>query len=560
MEKLTYKKLLFPWLSIILMTIAILFLFIAANPSLKIALLAALPFSFYLPTFLFNAYYQAIGLMAILLIVFWDIGRFYSQRKQYDNTIKSLSLAKKNLQNKAHTYASHSDKLKLFISDRLLEYIQYDEKFMHFKNIAAEVRHNGVICFDKVQHALTLAETKNAAAEYKDAQSSMRYLWDLLDLSTTDNIALHIGNYLCECEEHYFQSILQDNKKIAAQSPYQATFLADQVLTECLQLLVDGPHILSNNTNSEVIKYQDTQFKLSIERNIEMLGNPNHLRLLFENLINNAQFYHKKTSNGSKLTRPIVLDLKKSNDAMHFRLYNYGQSIPEEKKDKIFQLGYSSRRKKEHHGKGLGLYFVNSIVQGYEGSIKFDNIKNNQEAYIATFYGENGEENSIGFSLTLAHKKPAIILDKVIESDTTSLTNTDKNTAEPDNKYLEKNREYKRIEQKIAFNIIKIELLSSYSRTLYTVHISDAKKESIETIENDLGISIWNIKTKKQRHATQVLITPLDISGVVFSTTLPTAQSRLDYDEYQSQENEIDINDEIDNLAILSREREFKDY
>src|SRR5690625_7470080 len=37
----------------------------------------------------------------------------------------------------------------------------------------------------------------------------MRYLWDLLDLSTADNLALHISNLLCECEEHYYQRLLE---------------------------------------------------------------------------------------------------------------------------------------------------------------------------------------------------------------------------------------------------------------------------------------------------------------------------------------------------------------
>ncbi|MEX2321027.1 MAG: hypothetical protein WD668_06710, partial [Saccharospirillum sp.] len=75
------------------------------------------------------------------------------QAKQLQDEYDNLWQSRKQLQHKVHTYAGHADKLKLFISDKLLEYIEYDEKFLHFKSIAAEVRHNGVIGFDKVQSA-----------------------------------------------------------------------------------------------------------------------------------------------------------------------------------------------------------------------------------------------------------------------------------------------------------------------------------------------------------------------------------------------------------------------
>src|SRR5690625_6466944 len=80
------------------------------------------------------------------------------------NQVAELRQSKKQLQLKAHTYSGHADKLKLFISDKLLDYIEYDEKFLHFKSIAAEVRHNGVISFDKVQTVLQqLTETETSS-------------------------------------------------------------------------------------------------------------------------------------------------------------------------------------------------------------------------------------------------------------------------------------------------------------------------------------------------------------------------------------------------------------
>lgn len=37
----------------------------------------------------------------------------------------------------------------------------------------------------------------------------MYYLWNLLDLSTADNIALHIANFLVNAKEQYYQIMLE---------------------------------------------------------------------------------------------------------------------------------------------------------------------------------------------------------------------------------------------------------------------------------------------------------------------------------------------------------------
>src|SRR5690606_12702815 len=104
---------------------------------------------------------------------------------------------------------------------------------------AAEVRHNGVISFDKVQTALQRAagsgaENAKPPADYQAALDAMRYLWDLLDLSTADNLALHIGNLLCECEEHYYQRLL--NAEEAEPLPYEPAYPPQRAAWRALEL------------------------------------------------------------------------------------------------------------------------------------------------------------------------------------------------------------------------------------------------------------------------------------------------------------------------------------
>ena len=95
-----------------------------------------------IPALLLRQDYFIVACVSFLLLVVFDITRFLRARKQYDaqllkyeSQISDLFNAKRELGTRAVTYSDHADKLKMFISDRLLETIEYDEKFLHFKNI-----------------------------------------------------------------------------------------------------------------------------------------------------------------------------------------------------------------------------------------------------------------------------------------------------------------------------------------------------------------------------------------------------------------------------------------
>ena len=193
----------------------------------------------------------------VLLLVIFDITRFFKswagykvQLIQHESQIAELFDSKRELGSRVRTYSDHADKLKLFISDKLLEYIEYDEKFLHFKNIASEVRHNGVISYDKAQTALkravqiNLQSTNDSAYnnEFEEASESLLYLWDLLDIATTDNITLHVANRIYDSEEYYFQSML--NKTDPASFPFAPTFSMFVALQKAMLPIVEEPDIL----------------------------------------------------------------------------------------------------------------------------------------------------------------------------------------------------------------------------------------------------------------------------------------------------------------------------
>ncbi len=344
------RRVTFPWLSSLAGLALAGYLLATGEPQL-VKDLGLMPEGYRLHPLLHTLEVKLAALLVFGLIILWDIYRHSRSLRAFDSDIERLRTelnqvwqSKKQLQLKAHTYAGHADKLKLFISEKLLEYIEYDEKFLHFKSIAAEVRHNGVICFDKVQTALQAhlehSEYPDEAgrARDQDAFTAMRYLWDLLDLSTTDNIALHIGNQLCECEELYYQQLLNDD---ASQPlPHRPDFAPRRATLRALApLLQDSPtrlEALDDDHPERLVLDEDPQFRAYLDPTEALLGNENHFVLLLENLLKNAQFFARKKAK-SKYNR-VALTLGQRDSRVELAVYNRGPHIEPEAMEQIFQL------------------------------------------------------------------------------------------------------------------------------------------------------------------------------------------------------------------------------
>lgn len=475
-----------------------------------------------------------IGLTALyFLILFLETGRFVRSKKMLQDQISKLWSSKKQLQTKAHTYSGHAEKLKLFISDKLLEYIEYDEKFLHFKSIASEVRHNGVISYDKVKTALQLAIKAEESADqsasdkmlvsyrtqYQDALDSMRYLWDLLDLSTTDNIALHISNHLCECEEHYYQKKLNNGLGV----PYQPDFSPRKAVLRTLNSLLHADADLKQDELfDDLIVDVSGRVYANLQPTAVLLGNPNYLILLLENLLKNAQFFAGKRQGANKYA-PIRMTLEEQKGLVNLSVYNTGPHIDEENREKIFQLGFSSRRVKEYHGKGLGLFFVKQIISGYEGKITFKNISNQVNSYELTVTLENGD---------VVHEKIVV-----------SVNEKDKPLCEtPDNPVPKKS-----ISWQFKHKIVSVEI-GLASKTI-TDKFSDFQEKGVSTYLEPFPDSVpsWALDVNLKRGSNNLVFSPIDITGVLFQVSLPTAETFMDGG---SVDDSPDIDDEVERLDM----------
>ncbi len=513
----------FPWLSVLLAIAAALLYYGAGHPKL-----AGHP--------LMQSIVESHGseglLVAFFLALTFDLVRrhqlqrlFNERLKKYDQHVRELIEVKNSLQQKAHQYNEHANKLKLFISERLLEYLEYDEKYLHFKHIASEVRHNGVIAFDKVNQALKdaqpLLDEKQLPAT-DEAMHSMRYLWDLLDLATTDNIAMYIANNLYKAEEHLFQMQLTDGEY---QAPYTLTFALPHAIKLALRRSNDSlPPDLPETGHHCISMENDRILWLDIDQQCEILGNENHLILLLENLINNALYYLTSGKYANKYPR-LAIELATLQGKALIKIFNNGPTISSEDARQIFQLGFTTKRSRGHHGKGLGLYFVNEIVKGYDGKIRFKSLHNKEETYHLRIESNKGE-----------------IINEIID------IRLDKNSM-PLCRIRGQDEDTKACEFKITGELESIEVIRE-SNKHNSRFLDTPREESRLFDQNNPALPRWCMEIKPFKKHIKLYFQPLSVQGVQFLVEIPTVEARLDPDA-------IEVNKEAEKeLEALGRQFE----
>ena len=509
---MTRTLLQFPWFGVLASIGSMLLLVLAADPDIAWHADNALLL------WVRDYEHKLLLLSAVVLVLVFEFLRFRKAGRDRDAKIRTLSeqlnelfKSKNALQNKAHKYSGHADKLKLFISDRLLEYIEYDEKFLHFKSIASEVRHNGVICYDRVvsllKEALDGDRVTGDSNRYQDALDSMVYLWDLLDLSTTDNIAMYVANKLYECEElHYHQVLDGDAQPLG----FKPTFPAQRAAVRAVRGYVAQVERLSPGLPDagESFCYADDQLLVQLDDVGELLGNENYVVLIVENMINNGLYYTGQKHYRNRYAR-LSLRMVQDSGNVVFRFYNPGPLIDEEVRDKIYQLGYSTKRTKGNQGKGLGLYFVKQLVNGYEGSIGFQNICNRKDTYVLRIECESGVVLNQIFETAVNEKGKPVCMGEA---------------AEP-----EKARSFTVAE---CIRSLEVSWQAEKQTHVFNEFESSGKTRILDPCHAEHPA--WSIDVAERLSTTEIIFRPLDVMGVEFTIRIPTAASRLDPEYHET--------------------------
>lgn len=459
-----------------------------------------------------------------LAFVLWDLFRFSRKVRNFHQQAAQLSAQclqladdKKRLQHKAHTYSNKTEKLKAFIGDKLLEYIEYDEKYLHFKGIAAEVRHNGIISYDIILSALQTARTELPDdSRYDEALASLGYLWDLLDLSTADNMALHINNHLCDCENYYYQQQLNS----AETAPFEPSYPAYRALVRALTPVTQSAERLQWLNKPEALEctHQDSQFRFYLDKTCTLLGNENHLVLLAENLIKNA-LYHKDQSTG---TRPaIVLNLTQQEGRARLSVYNPGQHIDDANQQKIYQLGFTTRQDSHVHGRGLGLYFVSQIVSGYEGKIRHRNWFNQPESYSIRIETHDG----------LAGQRVQTQVVEVVVENQQPGCRVISDAANDDQPQIVANQAWQ-----FTQAIVSVEITARSQAQTWSFSDFEQDTHYCQQEPTPGTPPRWQLTVSHQQQRGRLVFEPINVNGVVFDVELPLADSAVAEDEVPMDE------------------------
>jgi len=102
-----------------------------------------------------------------------------------------------------------------------------------------------------------------------------------------------------------------------------------------------------------------------------VFSDPSHIRLVMENLLDNAVRYTKEKGK-------VKIKLSQKNNDIYFSIKDSGVGIPGKDKKYIFQKFFRSGNALKHQtkGSGLGLYISKSIIKKAKGEIGFHSVEN----------------------------------------------------------------------------------------------------------------------------------------------------------------------------------------
>lgn len=121
---------------------------------------------------------------------------------------------------------------------------------------------------------------------------------------------------------------------------------------------------------------QDIEIVKAVSSGLVVLSDPGRLRVVLNNLLDNAIKYHDK----SKTRQYIKISAEQENGSIIIMVEDNGRGIKEEQTRKVFNMFY--RASEDSKGSGLGLYIVKETVEKLGGQISI------QSTYLegTTFY------------------------------------------------------------------------------------------------------------------------------------------------------------------------------
>jgi signal transduction histidine kinase len=122
----------------------------------------------------------------------------------------------------------------------------------------------------------------------------------------------------------------------------------------------------------------DTLIRYHIPADLEFIGDPTRLKVILNNLIDNAIKYQDST----KPFHQIDLTAERQGTTVQLEIKDNGIGIPPEYHQRIFEMFY--RASEQSHGSGLGLYIVKETIEKLNGDIRFTSAPGNGTSFFIT--------------------------------------------------------------------------------------------------------------------------------------------------------------------------------
>ena len=182
---------------------------------------------------------------------------------------------------------------------------------------------------------------------------------------------------LNEEQTEYIKNISQSNQRMVVlvnsilnvSRLEMGTFIIepkDTDVAELAQTVIDEQKI--------IMAEKKIKFKQLIDKKIPTIKtDPNHLRMVFQNLLSNATNY---TPNGKNIELDITFD--KVDDKILIAVKDEGIGIPKNQQSEIFSKLFRANNAQLFFtdGNGLGLYIVKTVVEQLGGKIWFESEEN----------------------------------------------------------------------------------------------------------------------------------------------------------------------------------------
>ena len=205
-----------------------------------------------------------------------------------------------------------------------------------------------------------------------DLKGPTARLLGLVQVAKIDKAALEKMDLL-----NHLESVTQGMDKIVENFIYVYTIHQAQVNRESLlfgQILDEAISKAKSLPGAEGIEISS-----ALEGNDTMISDPFLLKLIINNLVENAITFHKTPDSEDRFVRIQTSTDKKT---FHLNVEDNGTGIAEEAKEKIFDMFF--RGSTLSKGNGLGLYLVKKAIEKLDGEIRVDCERDSYTSFFVT--------------------------------------------------------------------------------------------------------------------------------------------------------------------------------